>query len=72
MRGRDNCQHRQFIERWLITIARRKLHLEAAMRTNAVRPGETPVYSASKVSIKVEQADKVSKRYINQACRLLR
>ena len=47
------------------------LHPDAATRTNAVSPGETPVYSASSVKRNVEHADRASKRYISQACRLL-
>ena len=47
------------------------LHPDAATRTNAVSPGETPVYSASSVKRNVEHADRASKRYISQACKLL-
>ena len=52
--------------------ARLGLHLDAATRTKAVRPGETPVKSASRVSMRVETADRTSKRYISHACSVLR
>ena len=44
--------------------------LEAAIKTKAVRPGKMPVHSANKVRKRVDEADKMSNRYISQACRL--
>jgi len=47
------------------------LQSDAEIKRKAVKPGETLVYSARRVIIKVDTADRKSKRYINQACKLL-